>query len=130
MVTKARGLLASRIGYAEKDDDGTVIVAEGSLEFINGKSSIWSPGAVHIIGDTLRIGGYTFKTDEADPLVFKVSASKGYVYVKGTGSVTDPSGKSTVLPTPVATPQTPFADWTQRQKDEGMIKAVATRRRK
>ncbi len=94
------------------------------MEFINGKSSIWSPGAVHIIGDTLRIGGYTFKTDEADPLVFKVSASKGYVYVKGTGSVTDPSGKSTVLPTPVATPQTPFADWTQRQKDEGMIKAV------
>ena len=98
VVARARELASHKIGYAEKDDDGTIIVAEGSFEFINGKSSIWSPGAVHTIGDTLRIGGYTFASDEADPLVFQVSSEKGYVFVKGRGIVTNASGESVTLP--------------------------------
>lgn len=98
VVQRARQLAANKIGYAEKYDDGSIIVAEGDIEFIDGKSSIWSPGAVHIIGDTIRIGGYTFASDEVEPLVFQVSSEKGYVYIKGRGTVTNVSGESTMLP--------------------------------
>jgi ankyrin repeat protein len=98
MVTRAEELVANNIGYAVRNADGNDLIAEGEIEFINMKPTIWNVGAIHVIAGTLKIGAYTFASDDTDPLEFQVSLSEGYVFVKGMGTVTTPDGTKVTLP--------------------------------
>lgn len=57
----------------------------------------WNPGARHTLKGTLRIGGYTFVSNAADPLVFRMVLDQGYVYQRGRGSIVTPTGEEVVL---------------------------------
>jgi hypothetical protein len=56
----------------------------------------WCRGAKHTWIGRLTYEGYTFDSDDADPLQFMVT-EKGYIYVKGKGMVTMPDGKAVKL---------------------------------
>jgi len=57
----------------------------------------WCRGAKHTWIGRITYEGYTFDSDDADPLQFMVN-EKGYIYVKGKGMVTMPDGKAVKLP--------------------------------
>ena len=59
---------------------------------------LWCYGAVHTWIGEATYEGYTFVSDEDDPLRFIVDKNKGYLYVSGTGSVTLPDGTEVTLP--------------------------------
>ena len=50
-------------------------------------------GAEHILLGTVSFGGFTFDSDPAFPLHFKLVQDVGYVYLCGRGTVTTPLGK-------------------------------------
>jgi hypothetical protein len=87
--------------------DGTMIIlASGSVQTVGevqyqmssaGMPSMWCEGLVHQFQDGAEISDWVFGSDASDPLTFEVTAD-GYVYVGGTGSVTDPEGSVTQLP--------------------------------
>ena len=87
--------------------DGTLIVLEaGGLQSVGqiqyqmssaGSPSMWCEGLIHQFQDGAEISDWVFTSEAGDPLTFEVTAD-GYVYVEGTGSVTDPDGKVTTLP--------------------------------
>jgi hypothetical protein len=54
-------------------------------------------GGKHTWKGQLTYKGYTFASDENDPLQFRVEEA-GYVYVKGKGTVTFPDGTAVTLP--------------------------------
>ena len=57
---------------------------------IDGNWAIFCYGAKHKWIGTITYAGYTFASDQTDPLQFIVDQEQGYVYVKGKGSVTLP----------------------------------------
>ena len=78
-----------------------LVLAGGYVERINGKFRLWCNGAKHTwIGKNEDIEGAIaiIDSDKDDPLQFRVDRNKGYVYVKGTGVVTMPDGRSVKLP--------------------------------
>ena len=106
----------------EATDDPRVVSVEGKLEyempqldFKNAKKDekgvlhpelkgpmklkTWCPGARHTIKGTLQVHGYTFISDQNDPLVFRLVAGQGYVYEKGKGTVITLSKKRVFLHT-------------------------------
>ena len=64
----------------------------------SGFPSMWCHGLVHQYRGTVEVSGYTFESDANDPLQFKVDRTKGFYYLSGKGTVTDPNGKVTTLP--------------------------------
>jgi len=64
----------------------------------NGMPSQWCNGATHQFVGTVKASGYTFESDTNKPLQFVVDRGKGFYYLAGKGSVTDPQGKVTTLP--------------------------------
>ncbi len=74
--------------------------AVGDIEYFMisaGLPSPWCEGLVHRMPDGVEISGYVFDSEPGDPLEFVVEAD-GYVYLAGSGSVTNPDGKVTNLP--------------------------------
>jgi len=94
----------------EATDDPRVVSVEGKLEWLmpqldfenakkdekgvlhpklkgTTKLNTWGVGARHTIKGTLQVHGYTFISDQNDPLVFRLVAGQGYVYEKGQGTV-------------------------------------------
>jgi HEAT repeat protein len=72
--------------------------ADGHMEKLSdGKTMIWCDGARHTIVGTLEFHGYRFASDSYDPLVFRVSAERGYVYERGRGTVTTPAREAVTL---------------------------------
>ena len=64
----------------------------------NGMPSQWCNGATQEFVGTVKVSGYTFESDTNKPLQFVVDRSKGFYYLAGKGSVTDPQGKVTTFP--------------------------------
>jgi hypothetical protein len=70
--------------------DSLGITVNTTLTMINGGWAIFCWGAKHTWIGTLTYAGYTFASDAKDPLQFQVDENKGYVYVHGSGTVTQP----------------------------------------
>ncbi len=64
----------------------------------DGFPSIWCHGLSHQFIGTVSLYGFTFNSDASEPLKFMVDRKKGYYYISGKGTVTDPDGKVTTLP--------------------------------
>jgi hypothetical protein len=77
---------------------GTTFEAKGNISMRDGRFSLWCYGARHTWVGTLTYAGYTFASDESDPLQFELTKDNGYVYIKGKGTVTRPDGTQAVLP--------------------------------
>ncbi len=74
-----------------------IFSVEGLLE-TRKREDLFCYGAKHTWIGTLTYGGYTFISDKDEPLQFMVDKDKGYVYVKGKGTVKMPDGKTVKLP--------------------------------
>jgi len=82
------------------------------ISMINGEWALFCYGAKHTWIGTLTYAGYTFTSDENNPLQFMVTEGQGYIYVKGDGSVTTPEGETIVLGSGSSQEQTSgFQDW-------------------
>lgn len=77
--------------------EGTRFTIKGTIAFVQGGLVWWCYDAKHTWIGTLTYAGYTFASDADDPLQFMVTP-KGYVYVKGKGTVTLPGGSVVALP--------------------------------
>jgi len=64
----------------------------------SGFPSVWCHGLTHQFVGTVKVSDYTFESDANEPLQFMVDRNKGFYYVSGKGTVTDPDGKVTTLP--------------------------------
>ncbi len=64
----------------------------------DGFPNIWCHGLTHMWVGEATYAGYTFKSSQDDPLYFVVDRQKGYYYIKGSGTVTEPDGKVVTLP--------------------------------
>jgi len=84
---------------AASNADG--FIANGRIEFINIdgrlRSTIWSPGAVHVLLGDVTIDGYKFSCRKGSLLTFHVSLDEGYVFDNGRGTVTKPTGELVIL---------------------------------
>lgn len=76
----------------------SIKVLSGTVSIRGGKLTVWCYGAKHTWQGKLTYAGYTFASDASTPLQFMVDKDKGYIYIKGTGSVTFPDGKIAQLP--------------------------------
>ena len=79
-------------------DDGKGVRGEGVVDVQGGRQIFWGHGSKHALQGRVVLFGYTFDSDAADLLQFRVDKDKGYVYVKGKGRVTLPSGQIVTLP--------------------------------
>ena len=79
-------------------DGDSFAVSGGTLAYINGSWVVFCWGARHTWIGTLTYAGYTFSSDEKDPLQFMFDRDRGYVYVGGTGSVTLPDKTIVMFP--------------------------------
>ena len=59
---------------------------------------LWCYGAEHTWMGESTYAGYTFASDENNPLRFRVDKDAGYLYVSGEGAVTMPDGTRVTLP--------------------------------
>jgi hypothetical protein len=73
-------------------------VLSGSIRIHQGGLTIWCYGAKHTWIGNLTYGGYTFESDESNPLQFILDRDEGYSYLSGQGSVVQPDGSSVQLP--------------------------------
>ena len=78
--------------------DSLQIKVNSTISMINGNWAVFCYGAKHTWIGVLTYEGYTFASDADDPLQFQVTASQGYVYIKGIGTVTMPDGTQVNLP--------------------------------
>lgn len=79
--------------------DGLMIeVLSGTLSIRQGGFTVWCYGAKHTWMGSLVYDGYTFISDNNNPLQFMIEKDRGYVYLKGSGSVTYPDGKVIEFP--------------------------------
>ena len=62
----------------------------GTPQNVGMKNTAWFAGAEHTIVGTVRIQGWTFRSDKQAPLVFQLVQDKGYVYQRGRGTVVSP----------------------------------------
>jgi hypothetical protein len=79
-------------------DSLSITVLSGSIAISGSGLTIWCYGAKHTWQGKLKYAGYTFASDASTPLQFMVDRDRGYVYVKGKGSVKFPNGKTVHLP--------------------------------
>ena len=87
------------VAITEVVGDGLRIeVLSGSIRIHQGGLTIWCYGAKHTWIGNLTYGGYTFESDENNPLQFILDRDKGYSYLSGQGTVTQPDGSSVELP--------------------------------
>ena len=70
----------------------------GQVSIKDGQFTLWCYDAKHTWIGKLRYAGYTFDSDKNNPLQFVIDKDKGYLYVKGKGTVTLPSGKIIKFP--------------------------------
>jgi len=73
------------------------IGGESVITMINGEWALWCYGAKHVWTGTLTYEGYTFYSDDNNPLQFMVDEI-GYVYINGEGTVESPDGNIVQLP--------------------------------
>jgi predicted component of type VI protein secretion system len=87
------------VAITEVIGDGLRIkVLSGSIPIRQGGLTIWCYGAKHTWMGNLTYGDYTFDSDDNSPLQFILDRVKGYIYLSGTGRVTQPNGKTVELP--------------------------------
>ena len=79
-------------------EEGGMLWIEGKWEVHDFKDVFWCYGAKHTWIGKVTYKGYTFVSDNNDPLQFMVTKDRGYVHVKGKGSVTLPGGSVVTLP--------------------------------
>jgi len=77
---------------------GNSFRGRGELSIKNGKTIFWCYGAKHTWIGKLTYAYYTFDSDKNNPLQFVIDKDKGYLYVKGQGTITFPNGKIRKLP--------------------------------
>lgn len=90
-------------GYA----DGTFSVGGGSMSLLNGKIALWCYGAKHTWIGKISYAGYTFESDENDPMKFQVVKDEGYRFIGGIGLLTYPDGKKVELYQPTGASMIP-----------------------
>jgi len=94
-----QGTCSTDVAITEVVGDALRIqVLSGSISIREGGLTIWCYGAKHTWIGTLTYGGYTFESDEDDPLQFILDRNKGYSYLAGKGRVIQPDGRSVELP--------------------------------
>ena len=76
----------------------SIKVVSGSLTIKRGQFIVFCYEAMHIWVGTATYSGYTFASDEGDPLQFQVTRDRGYVYLQGKGTVRMPDGTVVHLP--------------------------------
>lgn len=81
-----------------KSVKGSSFGVGGKISIINGQVAFWCYSAKHTWIDKLTYAGYTFDSDKDNPLQFVIDKDKGYLYVKGQGTVIFPNGKKVKLP--------------------------------
>jgi len=81
-----------------KSVKGTSFGVSGKLSVINGQTTFWCYGARHTWIGKLTYADFTFDSDKDNPLQFVIDKDKGYLYVKGQGTITFPNGKIRKLP--------------------------------
>jgi hypothetical protein len=59
------------------------------------KELLFCNGSVHEFVRVVDLNGYTFYSDDKEPLRFQVDRENGYRYLSGMGHVVDPDGKVT-----------------------------------
>ncbi len=69
------------------DYDGKSFGTSGTISMRGGNFVLWCPGAKHTWIGSLTYEGYTFASDENDPLTFTLDIQGAYQYVSGTGQV-------------------------------------------
>jgi len=79
-------------------DTFRIKILSGSIPIREGGLTIWCYGAKHTWMGNLTYGNYTFDSDDNSPLQFILDRVKGYTYLSGKGSVTQPDGKTVELP--------------------------------
>lgn len=86
---------------AYKGEDGKLYFLFGGEMVIPLRGSgfvLWCYGAEHTWIGEATYEGYTFASNENNPLRFKVDKNKGYEYISGEGSITMPDGTKVTLP--------------------------------
>ena len=79
-------------------DSIRIEVLSGTLSIRDGRFAVWCYGAKHTWVGVLTYGNHTFNSDKDNPLQFTIDKDKGYVYIKGKGSVKLPDGQVIELP--------------------------------
>jgi hypothetical protein len=77
---------------------GRSFTLQGTIEVMNSQNLIWCYKVKHTWVGTWTYAGYTFTSDEADPLQFTIDPDKGYIHIGGAGTVTLPDGTVINLP--------------------------------
>jgi hypothetical protein len=78
--------------------EGDSFWTSGTVSVHGGRAVLWCYGAKHTWIGELAYAGYTFASDEDDPLQFTVDEDRGYLYLEGKGSVTLPDGTRVTFP--------------------------------
>jgi hypothetical protein len=86
------------INITSVDGDSLGITVNTTLTMLEDGWAIFCYGAKHTWIGNLTYEGYTFASDENDPLQFEVTEFDGYLYINGSGTVTFPDGSSSSLP--------------------------------
>jgi hypothetical protein len=88
--------------YKEECSTNTKLSMEGGKYkgdgMVDVKGGLYCHKAKHTLIGEVSIFNYLFKSDNDNPLQFVVDKDKGYVYVKGKGTITKPDGKIINLP--------------------------------
>ncbi len=82
------------------------------IEIISGEATLWGEGSVHTwVGDNNDVFGHVISSDRTDPLQFRVDSKRGYVYLRGRGTIKLPTGEVKTLPVglPLAPPESAAA---------------------
>jgi hypothetical protein len=69
------------------DINDKMFTTSGTLSMRNNEFVLWCPGARHTWLGSLSYEGYTFASDDADPLIFTIDNLGNYTYVSGKGQV-------------------------------------------
>lgn len=96
------------------------------IEIVNGKDTLWGNGSIHTwVGDGNEIYGHVISSDQKDPLQFRVDAKKGYVYLRGNGTVKLPTGEIKRLPPAPIRTLSAQGDWEGAAEFGGVAFTIA-----
>jgi major membrane immunogen (membrane-anchored lipoprotein) len=79
-------------------DGESFVLVKGTLSIVGGEVTLWCYGAKHTWVGCISYAGYTFDSDADNPLQFMVDREKGYLHIRGKGTVTQPDGEVVSLP--------------------------------
>lgn len=97
-------------------------IGGGSISFRNGRLALWCYGARHQWIGAIEYEGYTFVSDENDPMQFEIVKDVGYRFVGGIGTLTYPDGRQVGLYRPTKTvdqSSAPAEQTSECQDDDG-----------